>query len=100
MPHPPHAFTTAGLRVGGPAVSRRTPRAALRLVTEPTKDRRTGAQQLSNVSWSVVCDDVELTADDIARLATQARPLVQSHGRWVELDKVDLQEAQAALTES
>ena len=44
-------------------------------------------------------DDVELTAADVARLAKQARPLVQSRGRWVEVDRVDLQQAAAALAE-
>ena len=42
-----------------------------------------GAQQLANVRWSVVFDDVELTAEDIAKLALEARPLVRSHGTWV-----------------
>ena len=46
-----------------------------------------GAHQLSNVAWSVLFDDVELTAEEVARLAKQARPLVQSQGRWVELDR-------------
>ena len=71
---------------------------ALRLSTEAT-GTVVGAQQLSNVRWSVVFDDVELTADEIARLAAEARPLVRSKGRWVELDKVDLKEAAAALAE-
>ena len=44
-------------------------------------------------------DDVELTAEEIARLARQARPLVQSRGRWVELDRADLAAAAAALAE-
>ncbi len=44
-------------------------------------------------------DDVELTAADVARLARQARPLVQSRGRWVEVDRVDLEQAAAALAE-
>jgi SNF2 family DNA or RNA helicase len=51
------------------------------------------------VRWSALFDDVELTADDVARLAAEARPLVQSRGRWVELDRVDLKEAAAALAE-
>ena len=44
-------------------------------------------------------DDVELTAAEVARLATAARPLVKARGRWVELDRVDLKEAAAALAE-
>src|SRR5690606_2669702 len=43
--------------------------------------------------------DVELTAAEVARLANEARPMVQSRGRWVELDRVDLKEAAAALAE-
>jgi SNF2 family DNA or RNA helicase len=43
--------------------------------------------------------DVELTAEEIKRLASQARPLIQSHGQWVELDQVDLAAAAAALEE-
>jgi hypothetical protein len=92
-------LSAAGFDVRVPSLSRRKPKAGLRLFTEPTGDSVVGAQQLSNVRWSVVFDDVELTADQIHRLAEEARPLVQSHGRWVELDKVDLKEAAAALAE-
>ena len=53
----------------------------------------------ANVRWSAVFDDVELTAAEIARLAAEARPLVRSRGRWVELDRADLKEAAAALAE-
>jgi hypothetical protein len=80
------ALEAAGFEVRVPALSRRKPAAGLRLFTEPTGDTVVGAHQLSNVRWSVLFDDVELTAADIARLAKQARPLVQSHGKWVELD--------------
>ncbi len=93
------ALEAAGFDVRVPALSRRRPSAGLRLFTEPTGDSVVGAQQLSNVRWSVVFDDVELTAEQIMLLAEQARPLVQSRGKWVELDKVDLKEAAAALAE-
>jgi len=93
------ALESAGFDVRVPALSRRKPSAGLRLFTEPTGDTVVGAQQLSNVRWSVVFDDVELTAEEIARLAAEARPLVRSKGKWVELDKVDLKEAAAALAE-
>ena len=89
----------AGFEVRVPKFSRRRPAPVLRMVAEPTRSRRVGAQQLSNVRWSAVFDDVELTAQDVARLASQARPLVRSRGRWVELDRLDLEEAHAALTE-
>ena len=56
-----------------------------------------GAQQLSRVQWSVAVDDVSLDAAAIRRLALQARPLVQTKGGWVELDKADLEAAAEAL---
>jgi hypothetical protein len=90
----------AGFEVRVPALSRRKPSASLRLFAESIGgDSVVGAHQLSNVRWSVLFDDVELTAEDIARLAAEARPLVRSHGHWVELDAVDLKEAAAALAE-
>ncbi|MBK7166884.1 MAG: DEAD/DEAH box helicase [Candidatus Microthrix sp.] len=93
------SLAAAGYDLRLPALSRRKPSPALRLFTEPAGDSVVGANQLSNVSWSALFDDVELTAEEIARLATQARPLVQSRGKWIELDKVDLKEAAAALAE-
>ena len=89
----------AGFEVRVPALSRRKPTAALRMFVEPMKDSVVGARQLSNVRWSAVFGDVELTADEVLRLATEARPLVQSRGKWVELDRIDLKEAAAALAE-
>ena len=89
----------AGFEVRVPALSRRKPTPALRLFVEPAGDVGVGAHQLSNVRWSAVFDDVELTAADVARLAAEARPLVRSRGKWVELDRVDLKEAAAALAE-
>jgi hypothetical protein len=89
----------AGFEVRVPKLSRRKPTPGLKLFTGPTGDSVVGAHQLSDVRWSVVFDDVELSADDIRRLASEARPLVQSHGRWVELDRADLQEAAAALAD-
>lgn len=88
----------AGFDVRVPALSRRTVKPSLAMFVEsgPTA---VGAQQLSNVRWSALFDDVELTAAEITKLAAQARPLVQSRGRWVELDRLDLQEAAAALAE-
>ncbi|HET9600501.1 MAG TPA: DEAD/DEAH box helicase, partial [Acidimicrobiales bacterium] len=89
----------AGFDVRVPALSRRKPAPMLRLFAEPAGESHVGAHQLSNVRWSVVFDNVELTAAEITRLATEARPLVQARGRWVELDRVDLKEAAAALAE-
>jgi SNF2 family DNA or RNA helicase len=89
----------AGFEVRVPQLSRRKPPPALRLLASPTNDTVVGAAQLSNVQWSVTFDDVELTAAEVARLAAQAKPLVQSRGKWIELDRADLAEAAAALAE-
>ncbi|HEU5152119.1 MAG TPA: SNF2-related protein [Iamia sp.] len=89
----------AGFEVRVPPLSRRKPSAGLKMFTEPTGDTVVGAHQLSNVRWTALFDDVELTAAEVARLAAEARPLVRSHGRWVELDRADLKEAAAALAE-
>jgi SNF2 family DNA or RNA helicase len=91
-------LTVAGFDVRVPALSRRKPSPALRLTSEDAESV-VGAQQLANVRWSVVFDDLELTAEEISRLAVQARPLVKSHGKWVELERADLVEAAAALAE-
>ena len=91
-------LAAVGFDVRVPSLSRRKARPSLRLFTESTGSV-VGAHQLSNVAWSVLFDDVELTAADIARLARQARPLVQSRGQWVEVDRVDLEKAAAALAE-
>ena len=90
---------TAGFEVRVPPLSRRKPSAGLRLFTEPVGETVVGAHQLGDVRWTALFDDVELTAAEIARLAAEARPLVRSHGRWVELDRADLKEAAAALAE-
>ena len=92
-------LTAAGFDVRVPPLSRRKPSASLRLTSEDAQETVVGAQQLANVRWSAVFDDVELTAADIARLASEARPLVKSRGQWIELDKADLAEAAAALAD-
>ena len=91
------ALVTAGFDVRLPALSRRKAKASLRLFAETPHTSVVGAHQLSNVAWSVLFDDAELTADDVKRLARQARPLVQSRGRWVEVDRFDVEQAAAAL---
>ena len=89
----------AGYDVRAPALSRKKPSPSLRLTSEEAQESVVGAQQLANVRWSVVFDDIELSADEIQELASQARPLVKSRGRWIELDQADLAEAAAALAE-
>jgi hypothetical protein len=93
------ALESAGFEVRVPALSRRRPSPALRLTADPVDASVVGAHQLVNVRWSAMFDDVELNADDIRRLKAEAKPLVHSRGRWVELDHADLTEAAAALAE-
>ncbi|MGY6500615.1 MAG: DEAD/DEAH box helicase [Acidimicrobiales bacterium] len=92
------SLVAAGFDVRVPALSRRKPTPMLRLTTE-SDDTVVGANQLAAVRWSAVFDDVELTAAEISALAAEARPLVRSRGRWIEIDKADLAEAAAALAE-
>ena len=93
-------LVAAGFHVEIPQLSRRRPAPTLRLAADPARgDTAVGARQLADVRWSVLFDDVELTAEDIVALSAQARPLVRSRGRWVALDRVDLDAARAALLE-
>ena len=94
-----HVLQAVGYDVRVPALSRRRPTPSLRLTSVEAQEAVVGARQLADVRWSVAFDDVELTAAEIRDLATQARPLVKSRGRWVELDRADLNEAAAALAE-
>ena len=91
-------LAAVGFDVRVPAMSRRKATPMLRLFAE-SSDTVVGAHQLSNVAWSVLFDDVELTAAEVAQLAKQARPLVRSRNGWVEVDRVDLEQAAAALAE-
>ncbi|HVM12705.1 MAG TPA: DEAD/DEAH box helicase [Egibacteraceae bacterium] len=92
-------LVAAGFEVRVPPLSRRKPSPGLRLTSMEAQESVVGAQQLTSVRWSAVFDDLELTAQDITRLAAEARPLVKVHGRWVELDHADLDAAAAALAE-
>ena len=88
-----------GYEVRVPRLSLRRPRPTLRLTSMEAQDSVVGARQLADVRWSVAFDDVELSAAEIRELAAQAKPLVRSRGRWVEIDRADLNEAAAALAE-
>ena len=90
---------SAGFDVRVPALSKRRATPALRLFADTTTPSAAGANQLANVRWSALFDDVELSAADIARLAREARPLVRSGGKWVALDHADLDAAAAALAD-
>jgi hypothetical protein len=92
-------LTAAGFEVRVPALSTKKPSPSLRLTADTSTPSVVGAHPLANVSWTILFDDLELTAADIQRLATEARPLVRSRGKWVELDRADLEAAAAALAE-
>ena len=82
----------AGYDVRVPELSTRKATPMLRVFSE-TKESAVGANQLADVRWSAVFDDVELTAAEIRALAKEARPLIRSGGKWVALDQADLQAA-------
>ncbi|HUG84762.1 MAG TPA: DEAD/DEAH box helicase [Euzebya sp.] len=92
-------LASAGFDVRVPPLSRRKPRPGLKLTSMGGPDSVVGAQQLAYVKWSAVFGDVELSAQEIMELASESRPLVKAHGRWVELDKADLEAAAQALAE-
>ncbi|WP_419945731.1 SNF2-related protein [Candidatus Poriferisodalis sp.] len=93
------ALASAGFGVEVPQLSRDRPAPSLRLTATEEGDSALGAQQLTAVSWTAVFGDVELTADEIHDLASQARPLVRDRGKWIALDHADLAEAAAALAD-
>jgi len=92
-------LTNAGYDVRVPEFSAKRATPSLRLTADPSTQKAVGAQQLANVHWSALFDDVELTAADIRRLAAEAQPLVRSKGRWIALDHADLRAAAEALAE-
>ena len=98
MTHTGEKLKAAGFDVEVPAMSKRKATPILRITAE-SQETMVSAQQLADISWSAVFDDVELNAEEIERLASEARPLVESKGQWIELDKADLAEAAAALAE-
>jgi hypothetical protein len=89
----------AGFEVQVPELARHHATPTLRVFAETPATPVAGAAQLTDVRWSVVFDDFELTAAEIARLAREARPLIRSGGKWVAIDRVDLDAAAAALAE-
>jgi hypothetical protein len=89
----------AGFEVRVPPLSPKKATPQLRITSIGSQETSVGAQQLSDVRWSAVFDDVELTAEDIQRLSQESRPLVKSQGRWVEVSHADLEAAAEALAE-
>jgi superfamily II DNA or RNA helicase len=93
-------LVSAGFDVRVPVASVRRPSPRLQLRADhPTGVARVGAHELSRVRWSVLFDDADLDAAEIMRLAAEARPLVQVKGRWVALDRADLDAAAQALAQ-
>ncbi|MDQ2728395.1 MAG: DEAD/DEAH box helicase [Actinomycetota bacterium] len=93
-------LAAAGFEVYLPLVSKRRPSPQLRLFAEAIGGQsQVGVAQLSSVRWSVLFGDLELDAAGIAKLAAEAKPLIQVKGRWVHLDRADLVAAAAALAE-
>ena len=92
-------LVAAGFDVRAPQLSRRRSLPSLRVTIDSVSETTVGANQLANVRWSALFDDVELTPADIARLAKESQPLVRTGDRWIALDKVDLQAAAEALAE-
>jgi len=94
------SLVAAGFEVYLPKVSRRRPRPQLRLFAEASGSApQVGINQLADVRWSVLFDDLELDAAGIAALAADAKPLVQVRGRWVHIERADLVAAAEALAE-
>ena len=78
------SLEAAGFEVRVPSLSRRKPKPGLRLFVEPSGDTMVGARQLSNVRWSAVFDDVELTAEEVdaaRRRGAAARAVARPLGR-------------------
>lgn len=92
-------LAAAGFGVRVPPLSKRSASPGLRITSSARGQTAVGANDLAAVRWSAVFDDVELTAEDIARLSEQSRPLVKAHGRWVPVEHADLEAAAAALAE-
>src|SRR5262249_51726079 len=91
-------LAVAGYDVRVPELSLRRSRPSLRVFVE-NAETAVGVNQLANVRWTALFDDVELTAADIARLAKEAKPLIRSGAQWIALDHADLEAAANALAE-
>lgn len=93
-----------GFDVRVPLLQKRKAQVGLRLTAVEEhriedEGAKRSANDLHNVAWSVMLDDVEVDAAEIRRLANESRPMVQSQGRWVEVDHADLRAAAEALQE-
>ena len=89
----------AGFKVNVPPLAKKKAKGSLKITSLASHETAVGAQQLNDVRWSAVFDDVELTAAEIAELAQQSRPMLKSKGTWIELDHADLDAAAKALAD-
>ncbi|MEA2614003.1 MAG: hypothetical protein QOI52_1962, partial [Chloroflexota bacterium] len=78
----------AGFDVRVPKLSRRKPTPGLKLFTGPAGDSVVGAHQLSDVRWSVVFDDVELSAEDLRRIDELAPVGAAAGDRYADMSSV------------
>ena len=94
-------LSAAGFEMRVPPLSRKRIAPGLKLTSRAEGSQTAvGARQLTEVSWSATFGDVTLTAAEIRNLASQHRPVVQAHGKWVELSHADLAAAAQALAEA
>lgn len=94
-------LSAAGFEMRVPPLSRKRIAPGLKLTSYAEGNQTAvGARQLTEVSWSATFGDVSLTAAEIRNLASQHRPVVQAHGKWVELSHADLAAAAQALAEA
>ncbi|MCK9221757.1 MAG: DEAD/DEAH box helicase [Limnochordia bacterium] len=56
-----------------------------------------GLEQLVDVDWEVALGEERLSMEELAALARLKMPLVKVRGRWVELNKEDIESAQALI---
>ncbi|WP_336248646.1 DEAD/DEAH box helicase [Stomatohabitans albus] len=94
-------LSAAGFEMRVPPLSRKRIAPGLKLTSKADANQTSvGARQLTEVSWSATFGDVSLTAAEIRNLASQHRPVVQAHGKWVELSHADLAAAAQALADA
>ena len=90
---------SAGFDVRVPALSRRKPTPGLRLTATRPRSPSSVPSSWPTCAGRSCSTTSSSPPTEIQRLAAQARPLVKSGDKWVEIDKADLREAAAALAE-
>jgi non-specific serine/threonine protein kinase len=59
-----------------------------------------GLNSLVNYKWQIAIGDQALTADEFRALTRENAPLVQVRGRWIEINREQLSDAQALLAKA